>query len=340
MTTGIESGVGGVWQVRQTTAGTIEPSTATTMRRLRKAGDDALGARKTYGSEPYVDGSTWGSPTGYVTSVGGDIGQQVIQGQIEAVAFLYAQQFGIDTVTGSADPWTHTITSGIPVPASNTLYQAMGQTVGPIQNSFYDAKIGRTTLNCGQDQMVLHVTEQLQALFAAEWAATMPTATDSGVDPLRWTEAVVRVDGTQMDEAYGDMLDCDGNLEVHRGQKARPVCFVYRKGVISRTVQAIVTDVTLPKVNRILYNTASPSDRTAINETVIQYGMVTTWTRSASRTLTITTPAVDVRPDDYAFGPKAEGGRQEIAFGGECKAVSGQPAVTIVALTGDRTAYV
>jgi hypothetical protein len=339
MTTGIESGVGGVWQVRQSVAGTIERPDATAMRRLRKAGDDALGARKTSGSEPYVDGTTWGSPTGYITAVGGDIGQQVIQGQIEAIAFLYAQQFGVDTVTGSADPWTHTIPSGTPVPASNTLYQSMGQAVGPVQNSFYDCKIARSTLNCGQDQMVLHFTEQLMALFAAEWAGTMPTAADSGVDPLRWTEAVVRIDGTTMDEAYGDTVDADGKLDVHRGQKARPVCFIYGKGLITRTIQAIVTDVTLPKLLRGLYGTTTPADRTAIVETIVQMAVVTTWTRSASRVLTVTTPALEVDPRDWAFGPKAEGGRQEVAFGGECKAVGG-PAITVVALTGDSRAYV
>src|SRR4051794_12419359 len=97
----IESGNGDVWQVKQAALGTIEPPATTTTKHLRKVGDNALKAAKTYGSEEWVDGKSWGSPGMYVDTIGGDVGDLVLQGQIETAGFVFAQIIGADTLTGT-----------------------------------------------------------------------------------------------------------------------------------------------------------------------------------------------------------------------------------------------
>lgn len=338
---GIESGVGGVWQVRQSVAGALERSDATTMRRLRKADDDGgLAPRKTYGSEEYVDGLTWGSPNSFTKEVGGLVGTLKLQGQIETVAFQAAQFFGSDVVTGASDPYTHTISSGTATQALNSFYQRTGvNTV--VSQAYYDAKVAKLVLDAGQDEnsRILHPTIDVMALKGGEWFTRDPTAADSGVDPLRWDQAVTRYNGTTFPELTGDKIEADSKIGVHRGQNTAPVCFTYSKGELMRTIDGIVTDSTLVEIKNVLYNTRTPTAATAISDVVIQVPIVATYTQSARRTLTITTPLVEIRPDDWATGPRATGGPMPIAFGGRCKA-GGSPAITIVALTGDATAYV
>ena len=111
-------------------------------------------------------------------------------------------------------------------------------------------------------------------------------------------------------------------------------------GDIMRTLSAIVTDGTTPHLLNVLYGSTSPADLTDVTSDVVTLNVVTTWTQSASRTFSITTPKVTVNPSDWILGPKAEGGAREIAFGGRCQPNGATPAMTIVALTGDSAAYV
>lgn len=340
MAQGIESGVGGVWQTQQTTPGTRERSDAVGMRRMRKTGDEGLSAAKTTASEEYVDGEFIGTPTVYVDTIGGDVGSLGFQGQIETCAFLFAQALSADVVTGVADPWTHTIVSGRNAPEDQTIYQEVGNTVS-MRQVFYDAKIGRLTYNAGQDQKVVRMTEGIQALKVAEWFTTSPTAVDVGSDPLRWDQAVTRINGTELPEIRGDMVEYDASLGVERGQTGHPVCFSFGKGAITSTLETFTTDGTLPEVKRAIYGTNAPADRAAVSNDVIYAAFETTYTAvAARRTLTITRPRVEIRGEDWAFGPRAEGGIIPVAFGGRClKADSSTPIIRVVALTGDEDPY-
>lgn len=339
MPEGIESSIGDVWQCKQSVAGTIERPDAAAMKHLRKVEDGALKAAKTLNSEEWADGRLWGSPTSYVDTIAGAVGSLTVQGQIEVAAFLWAQQLGSDIVTGASDPYTHTMSSGSARPALQTVRQKVGATVGPIRQAFYDARISKLVQNAGQDRKVLHLTEDLVALKAAQTFVTDPTAADSGVDPLNWNEAVTRLNGTAMPEIGGDMIEADLGLDVKRGQTASPVIFAYGKGAIRRTVETVVTDSTVPEIYNVLYGTRTPPDATPVTQTVVQIPISSVFTRSARRTLTIDTPLVEVTPDDWQFGVQAEGGVMPVAFGGRCKA-GGSPALTVTALTGDSAAYV
>jgi hypothetical protein len=63
-----------------------------------------------------------------------------------------------------------------------------------------------------------------------------------------------------------------------------------------------------------------------------------TYTRTSVRSLKITTGKVVVDPQDFEVGPKAEGGKIPITFGGRCLA-SGGSVLSVVAKTGDATTY-
>lgn len=338
----IESGVGHVWQTKQTTLGTREISTATTMKHLRKAGDDGLRAAKTLGSEPWVDGQAFDSPSQYIDTIGGDVGSITFQAQIATAGFAFAQIIGVDVVTGTTPDYTHTITSGNANGPYQTLYQQTGSSVGPINMSFWDALVNTLSFNCGQDQKTAHITEGIMALQAAEWFTTAPTAADDGTDPFNWNEVTgaVTIDGTAFAEADGDTVEINRNLDVHRGDSAAPATYIRGKGEINRTISAIVTDNTIPKIKTVLYGTSSPTDGADVSTSPSYVALKTVYTRSAVRSLSIDTPKVSVNPGDFEVFPRAEGGKIPVAFGGQALKSGATPAITVIAKTGDATTYV
>lgn len=337
----IESVTGNVWKTKQSALGTLEPSSATTMKALRKTGDDAFKAAKSYGSEEYVDGQSWGSPGMYVDTVGGDVGTITYQAQIETAGAAFASIIGIDVVTGAPSDYTHTITTSTVQGLNLSYYQKVGAAVGPWRNTFWDSRVNKLTFTCGQDQNVAHLMENVYAMKAASWYVTDPVATDSGTDPFNWNEVTgsISINSTVMSEVESETFELDRKIEVHRGDSAAPICFVPGKGEINRSFSALVTDNTIPTIKQILYGTASPVAATAVSTTVVSIPMVSVYTRTAVRSLSITTPLVACDPNDFEIGPRAEGGKIPITFGGRCLTSAGT-LCTIVAKTGDALTYV
>lgn len=337
----IESVSGDVWQVKQTTLGTIQAPSDSAMKHLRKVGDGALKAAKTYGSEEWVDGKTWGNPGMFVDNVGGDCGTIENQAQITNSGFQFAQIIGADVVTGTTPDYTHTIASGAAHGPYQTFRQKVGAAVGPWRNSFFDAKINTLTFNCGQDQKVARISQNVWALKAANWFTTDPTAADDGTDPYNWSEATGAhtIGGTIFNEIDGETLELNRNLDVFRGDSPAPVAFIPGKGEITRSFSALVSDNTLPLIKSALYGTATPADGDPVNNAVNTIAMVSTYTRTAARSLAITTGKVVVDPQDFEIGPRAEGGAIPVAFGGRALESSGV-IITVVAKTADSAAYV
>jgi hypothetical protein len=340
-TNAIESNVGDLHKTKQTTLGTIEPSTATTMKHLRKATEDSLKPAKTYGSEEWVDGASWGSPGMFVDTVGGDVGSIAYQAQIETAGPAFASIIGVDVVTGTNPDFTHTITTS-PVSGLNlTYYSAVGQSVGPWRNSFYDARVNKLTWTCGQQQNIARVMENVFAMKAASWASTAPTAVDSGSDAFNWNEVTgsLSVNSVTLPEIESETFELDRKLDVHRGDSAAPICFVPGKGEITRTMSALVTDTALPVIKQILYGTPTMTDGLAVSNQVQYVPMSSKYTRSAVRSLQIDTPKVAVDPSDFEIGARPEGGKIPIAFGGRALLSAGT-ITTIVAKTGDTGVYI
>ena len=338
----IESVNGDVWRVKQAALGTIELPSAAATKHLRKVGDNSLKAAKTFGSEEWVDGKAWGSPGMYVDTIGGDVGDITYQAQIETAGHGFAQIIGVDVVTGAGADFTHTIATGTANGPYQTIRQKVGASVGPWRNSFFDAKVNKLTWNCGQDQKVAHITENIFALKAANWFTTDPTAVDSATDPFNWNEATGAhtIDTVAFNEIDGDTLELDRKLDVHRGDSPAPVCFITGKGEVMRTYSALVSDNLIPKIQTVLYGTTTMTDGLAVNSLVNTVALESTYTRSAVRSLKLTTPKVVVKPDDFEIGPRAEGGKIPIAFGGRCLDNGATPMLTVVAKTGDTATYV
>lgn len=339
-TNAIESVVGALWRSKQATLGTIEPSASSTMKMLRKTGDDALKAAKTYGSEEYVDGNSWGSPGMFIDTVGGDVGTVTSQAQIETAGVAFAAIIGVDVVTGAPSDYTHTINTSTALGSNQTYYQKVGSAVGPWRNSFWDARINKLTWTCGQDQKVAHLMENVYAMKAASWFTTDPTATDSGTDPYTWNEVTgsIVVNSITLPEVESETFELDRKIEVHRGDSAAPVCFVPGKGEINRSMSMLVTDTNIPIIQQILYGTTTMSNGLAVSTTVTEIPMISVYTRTAVRSLSLSTLKVVCDPNDFEIGPRAEGGKIPITFGGRCRATAGS-ITTIIAKTGDATSY-
>lgn len=341
MTQAIETGVGGLWKTKQSALGTIEPSTATTMKKLRKVGDNAFKPAKAYGSEEYVDGQSWGSPGMFVDTIGGPVGPNAYQAQIETAGPAFASIIGVDVVTGTTPDYTHTITTSAVRGLNLTYYQTVGQSVGPWKNSYWDARVNKLTWTAGQSQKVARIEEDVFAMKAANWYTTDPTATDSGTDPFNWNEVTgsILINSIAMPEVESETFEFDRKIEVHRGDSAAPICFVDGKGEINRSMAAIVTDTDIPIIQQILYGTTSMTNGLAVSTTVQEIPMISVYTRTAVRSLSLSTPKVVCDPADFEIGPMAEGGKRAITFGGRCRATAGS-ICTIIAKTGDSATYV
>jgi hypothetical protein len=342
MSQGIESGIGNLWFANQTALGSQAATAAVSTRFGRKATDDTYKGGKTHGREPYVDGAAFDSSTPFVEGVGGDIGKEVIQGQVENAAAVYARQIGVDVVTGAADPWTHTIAAGTAGPVPQTIREKTGAVVGPVRLTYWDAILNHTLWNCSQDQNISHLELNALALKAGEISSlTDPVAVDSGTDPFRWGEAAgaLTINAVVFSELDGDTLDVDRGWDVHRGDNVEPAYFVPGRGAITRSFSGAVTDTLLPEILLALYGSTTPAPATRPTSAPSTRPLKSVYTRSASRALTLDTPKVEIKPDDITIGAKPQGGLIPITFGGQALA-SGSAALTVTAKTGDSVSYV
>lgn len=342
MPAAIESGVGRTWAANQSALGTKALVSATSTISLRQATDDVLTHNKKHGQEPYVDGAAYDSSTPYVENVGGDVGQLVTQAQIETGAALIARSVGVDVVTGASDPYTHTISSGTANPTYQTIHQSVGVNVGPFKAVWWDAILSKVTFNCGQDQNVAHLAAGVMALKAAEIVTALPTANDSGTDPYRWGEAAgaLTIGGTPFTEIAGETVDADRGWDVHMGDATEPSCFVPGRGKIMRTFSTLVTDNMLAQLLNLLYGSSTPTAGTRPTSQPSYGALVSTYTRSATRTLKFDTGKVELRPDDIVIGAKPEGGKREVTFGGQALANGATSALIVTAKTGDASSYI
>lgn len=342
MGTAIESGVGTLNYGRQSVKGTKATAATTTIGYNKpKWFGGALKSGKTLGSEDYVDGNRFSSPSMFTDKVGGDVGTVTIQVQPENAGLFAAAILGVDTVTGTSDPYTHTITSAGTSGQWGTWWQKVGAAIGPERELYSDSKIGKLVMTGGQDQNVLHYDLSIMSLNPGEVFTTDPAKTEDTSDPLLWTEVTgaVTFDSTVDSDANEETLEIDTGMQPYYGDNILPSQLIEAKGTIVSTVKSIVTDTTLGFYRKAVYNTAAPTAGTQPVKTVYYASLVTVYTRSATRTMTVTRPKIAVRPDDMVVAPQPQGGPNEISFGGPCLKSGATPALTIVVLSGDATTY-
>lgn len=338
----IESGIGTLNYGRQTVKGTPATAATTTVGYNRpKWFGGSYSARKTLNQEEYVDGLRFASPTTFTDTVGGAVGSTTIQVQPENAGLFAAAILGVDTVTGAADPYTHTITSAGTSGQWGTWWQKVGSAVGPQREMYSDSKISRLMLQVGSAQKVMHYEMDIASLNAAEIFSTDAAKTEDASDPYLWTEVTgsITFDATVISDINEETVEANTEMEPFWGDDIKPSQLIEGKGFIASTIQSIVTDDTLAKYRKAVYNTPTPSAGNKPVKDVFYAALSSVYTRSATRTLTITRPRVAVNPEDMTVAPLPEGGAIEIAFGGRCLKSGATAALSIVALSGDATTY-
>lgn len=342
MASAIESGIGTLNYGRQSAKGTAATAATTTVGYDRpKWQGGFLKPNKKLGSAEYIDGQRFASPSTYTDSVGGEVGSLTIQLQPENAGLYAAAILGIDTVTGASDPYTHTITSAGTSGHWSTWWQKVGSAVGPEREAYIDCKIAKLTLSSTFADKVLVGEMDIQSLSPARTFTTDASKTENTSDPYFHTEATgsFSFDSTTIQEITESTLEVDTQMKPFYGDSVSPLQLIEGKGMITRSFKSIVTDDTLAKFRKAVYNSATPSSSTNPSASVFYASMTQVFTRSATRTLTITTPNVAIDPETMEVAPKPEGGEIELTMGGNCLKSGATAALTITALSADSTTY-
>lgn len=342
MATAIESGIGTLNYGRQSAKGSAATASTTTVGYNRPKWEGGfLKPNKKLGSAEYVDGNRFASPSTYTDSVGGEVGTLTVQLQPENAGLYAAAILGVDTVTGGSDPYTHTITSAGVSGHWATWWQKVGSTVGPEREAYIDSKIAKLTLTSTFADKVLRGEMDIQSLTAARTFASDAAKTEDSSDPYFHTEATgsFSVDSTTVKEITESVLEVDTGMTPFYGDSVAPLQLIEGKGTITRSLKSIVTDDTLGKFRKAIYNAASPSSSTDPSSSVFYANITQTYTRAADRTLTITTPRVAIDPETMDVAPRPEGGEIELTLGGACLKDGATAALTITALSGESGSY-
>lgn len=343
MASTIETGIGAINYGKQSAKGTIATAATTTVgfNRLKHTGG-GFKSGKTLGNEEYSDGNRFSSASAWVDKVGGDVGSVEFQVQPENIGLFYAQILGSDVVTGAGDPYTHTITPSNSGAAWGTFWQKLGSAVGPSREAYWDAKIAKLTQSSPRDRNAAHLALDVKALKAAQQFTTDPAKTEDTSDPYLLTEAegALTFDGTVVQEIEDSIIEIDCGTEVFWGDGVEPLQLIEKKGIVTRSIESIVTDDTLAKYKKALYGTATPSAGDRPTGDVFAPEIEQVFTRSASRTATITTPKVNINPEDFEeMAPMPEGGKKSIKFGGQAVKSGSDPIITVVVLSAESAAY-
>ena len=342
MATAIESGIGTLNYGRQSAKGSAATASTTTVGFDRPKWEGGfLKPNKKLGMQEYIDGQRFASPSTYTDSVGGEVGTLTLQLQPENAGLYAAAILGVDTVTGSSDPYTHTITSAGTSGHWSTWWQKVGSTVGPERECFIDSKIAKLTLTSTFADKVLRGELDIQCLSAARTFTSDAAKTENSSDPYFHTEATgsFSFDSTTINEITESTLEIDTAMTPFYGDNVAPLQLIEGKGMITRSFKSIVTDDTLGKFRKAVYNSATPASSTNPSSSVFYANMTQTFTRAADRTLTITTPKVAIDPETMDVAPRPEGGEIELTLGGRCLKDGATAAVTVIALSGESSSY-
>lgn len=338
----IESGIGGVNYGKQAAKGTKAVAATTTVgyNRLKHVGG-GFKSGKVLSSEEYTDGNRFGSPSVFTNFVGGTVGAVELQAQPENIGLFWAQLLGSDVVTGAADPYTHTITSAASAPWGSWWMKA-GSAIGPQRELYWDSKIAKITQSAPRDRNVLHLSVDVACLKPAEVFSVDPAKTEDASDPLLATEATggFTFDTTAIADISDHVVEADAGMTAWYGDSILPLQLVDGKGRITQSFESIVTDETLLKYRKAIWNSTAPADGTLPVKDVFYAAATRVYTRSATRTATFTSPRIAVDPANFEeMAPMPNGGVKAIRFGGICLKSGATPPLTVTVLSADAVAY-
>jgi hypothetical protein len=141
-------------------------------------------------------------------------------------------------------------------------------------------------------------------------------------------------------EIEESIVDIDTRMEPWYGDALEPLQLIEGKGIITRSFDSILTDDTLAKFRKAVWNSATPAAGTRPVKDVFFASATQVFTRSATRSATIATPRVAVDPANFeAMGPQPEGGPKPLRLGGQCQKSGATPPITVTVLSADATTY-
>lgn len=336
----IEAGIGQVWLGKQSALGTIKPTSDTNWIVPRLTSAD-LSAAAANGEEEYVDGLRWSSPAEYRDTAGGAVGTIEYQAQVETTGQAWAWQLGSDTVTGSSDPWTHTIdTNGTGV-MYLTARTKLGANVGPVRQAFVDSRASKTQWVSSQSQNVAHMSVDLVSINPSIFQLTDPSQAAATPDPVTWPLVTtnVLINGVSLPEVSGETIVADLGITPYYGDSVTPAALIEGKNSPQRTLDTIVTANTLIQMYAAIYGTNTPTGGTTVANVPTFCSMDTKYVVSASRSVEYVSPRVVLDPSTFKFPPSPTGGTIPVSFGGSCLKSGATAALTVIVKNGDSTAY-
>lgn len=335
----LESNIYALWAGKQTAKGT---PLATATKRLVQTGGD-LGIQRDDGSQNFSDLDRFGDMTDYVNTIVGQ-GSPTIQGTPDVLSYLFWLFFGQETVTGAADPWTHTHTPG----TNGGFWAGIWKRVGAntvIRDKFNDCRISGFAMSGSSADKVVSVTPTILSLDPGVKFVTDPVAAIPTEDPYLYTDAkgTFSLAGTIFPGQSAFTLTWDEGLSPYYGDDVVPVDLIVGNATITCAITILVDTAGLQEYNLIVYGTAAPADLAKpVRYAPTQFGAYTFQLDkkdiagaavAPARQSVVTVPQFKIAPD-VAIPPNPDGGAVELALAGSMRKVAGQPAVTIANKVG------
>lgn len=335
------------WAGLQATAGTPLAHGSSALFKLPAVTSELIPYKET-GEQDYMDGLVFANAQTFTKQVGGAIGGFSCLAYPDVLGRLAAIFFAEDTVTGSGDPYTHTITSGGDTETWMTIFQRLGSSGGQnLLQRFGDCKMQSFKFEAGdgQDGGALITVGDIMGINAGDYKSTAPSATvASDTKAIEWAnvEGTIEVNGTAIATVTGESLEVSREYELGKGDSPYIKALVGKKGLISRSLTAFLSEETLPVLKNALYGTTTPSDNDEITTNVVEISVETIYTADTNRSVTITTPKVLVAVQDMVSDLKGdvEGGLIPLTIGGRCVPTNSADALTIAVTSSVSSAFI
>lgn len=217
---------------------------------------------------------------------------------VSAVPLLYGV-LGGKAVSGSGDPYTHTLTVASSVPYF-TFWQMLGS--GKFEK-FTDCVITGLKIH-GESGKPLVITPRIMGLSPSYLAAAEATASVEKTNRFLHYDgsAALKVEGTAVASMRSFDIDIDNGAAMIPGDSLTPNDVSVGRLSIVVTATMLISDFDLWE--RLMYASSSPSGGDAVTKTPLELagspaGLSFTWTRVATtRILTCAIPRVQVDPFD------------------------------------------
>lgn len=268
-------------------------SSTASSQRLYIASGGITGSKTVNDIEETSSGRLRGSA--YVAQASG-AGSPTFTVRPASIGLLLYLAMGAKAVTGSSDPYTHTITLASALPWC-TLWRRLAS---GLYERFSDAKVNTLTLRSAAGT-VLVAEVGFMALTPANQTAAEATATPEATDlafPHHFGQGALQYEGTPVAEIGSCSVAINNNLALQQGDAVTGFDLVEQ--VQDITLETTHTIQNFDLYRRWMYGAATPANNAAPSGTVLELGgsgIDFKWTRPGTpeRSLRIQAPRVQVQ---------------------------------------------